>query len=559
MDVVTLVEEARRDGVKFEVNDGDLLISAAETQKHLVKTLSQHKAEIIELLGGKSENTEPPPPTPRIETYQPFPTDALPEPVRGFVEDGAKSIVCDTTFLALPMLSALASAIGNTRRIRLKHGWDAPAAIWTAIVGESGTAKSPAYDEVMRPVYKRQDNFMKINTQAVKQYEIDMAYFEKHMSAWKRDKKTDEPPPEKPAPPQASRLVVADTTVEALSPILLANPRGLLVARDELAGWIASFDRYTSGKGGDSAIWLSMFDGKNITVDRRTGHPPTIYVPEALVSVTGGIQPYILHRLLGRKHRESGLAARFLMACPPRKPKQWTEAHIAPALTEKIEAVFEGLYNLKGQVDDEGAEHPVVLSLTPHAKEAWKKYYNSHAQEQINLSGELSAAWSKLEVYAARLALVIHCVQVAAGEPTLTDANSVDEVSMEAGIRLAEWFKHEARRVYSRLSEPEEDQSRRELVEWITCKGGSVTTRDVQQGHRQYQTALEAEAVLNELVKAGHGDWHEIQSGPKGGRPTCDFRLSTSSTPTQPSKTGGSEGFVDVDSVDTPDNTSEVL
>jgi hypothetical protein len=299
------------------------------------------------------------------------------------------------------------------------------------------------------------------------------------------------------------------------------------MARDELAGWIASFDRYTGGKGGgDAANWLSMFNGESITVDRKTGQPPTIHVPEALVSVTGGIQPSILHRALGREHRESGLAARFLVACPPRKSKKWTEADIAPEVERKVEELFDRLYNLKGQVDDEGAAHPVVLSLTPHAKEVWKKYYNSHAREQINLSGELSAAWSKLEEYAARLVLVIHCVQVATGEPTLTDVNSVDEVSMAAGVRLAEWFKHEARRMYSRLSETEEVQSQRELVEWINRKGGSVTTREVQQGHRQFQSAPEAEAVLSELVKDGHGLWETTPPGRRG-QPTRRFVLST--------------------------------
>jgi hypothetical protein len=129
----------------------------------------------------------------------------------------------------------------------------------------------------------------------------------------------------------------------------------------------------------------------------------------------------------------------------------------------------------------------------------------------------------------------------------------VDEISMTAGVRLAEWFKHEVRRVYSQLSETEGDQSRRELVEWINRKGGSVTAREVQQGHRQYQTALEAEAVLNELVKAGHGQWEPTPPGRRG-QPTRRFVLSTVSTvygntpaPDENSNT------VDVDSVDTPE------
>ena len=59
--------------------------------------------------------------------------------------------------------------------------------------------------------------------------------------------------------------------------------------------------------GADAAHWLSMYNGESIVVDRKTGNPPTIYVPEALVSVTGGIQPAILHRALGIEHRPLSL------------------------------------------------------------------------------------------------------------------------------------------------------------------------------------------------------------------------------------------------------------
>ena len=131
----------------------------------------------------------------------------------------------------------------------------------------------------------------------------------------------------------------------------------------------------------------------------------------------------------------------------------------------------------------------LVLGLTRDAKAAWKDYYNNHAEEQTDLSGELSAAWSKLEEYAARLALVIHYARWAADDADLESPDAVDAASMKAGIQLAQWFKAEARRVYAQLSESEDDREQRQLIEWIERKGGSVTTREVQQGHRQYQTA----------------------------------------------------------------------
>jgi hypothetical protein len=207
--------------------------------------------------------------------YRPFPVDALPEPIRGFVDAGARAIGCHLSYLALPLLTAIAAAIGNTRRLELKLCWSAPPILWGAIVGESGTAKSPAFKLVMRPVRERQRKALERHAEAMKQYEADLALWEKDMAAWKREKDKTNDTPEKPDLPQAERFIVSDTTVEALAPILLANPRGLLLARDELAGWIGSFDRYSSkGKAGaDSANGLSMFNAESIIVDRKTGHP----------------------------------------------------------------------------------------------------------------------------------------------------------------------------------------------------------------------------------------------------------------------------------------------
>ena len=193
--------------------------------------------------------------------------------MRGFVVDGAKAIGCEPSYLALPLLVALAAAIGNTRRLELKRGWSAPAILWGAIVGESGTSKTPAFKLVMQPVRERQEKALDRHVEAMEEYEVELARWEKDMATWKRDQSAEDDPPEKPRPPASNRFVVSDTTVEALAPILLENPRGVLLARDELAGWIGSFDRY-SGKGktgADSANWLSMFNAESVIVDRKTG------------------------------------------------------------------------------------------------------------------------------------------------------------------------------------------------------------------------------------------------------------------------------------------------
>jgi hypothetical protein len=106
-------------------------------------------AKVREWLGVRSDRpavaTATPPTVREIESYKSFPVVAFPEPIRAYVSQGALALGCDPAYLALPALAVAASAIGNTRTIRLKRGWEEPAIVWSAIVGDSGTLKSPAY------------------------------------------------------------------------------------------------------------------------------------------------------------------------------------------------------------------------------------------------------------------------------------------------------------------------------------------------------------------------------------------------------------------------------
>ncbi|MBX3404148.1 MAG: DUF3987 domain-containing protein [Phycisphaeraceae bacterium] len=516
-------------------------------------------------------NTEPEavtPDAPAVPAFAPFPVDVLPEPIRSFVADAAKAIGCDPSYVALPLLSGLASAIGNTHRIALKRGWTEPAIVWTAIVGESGTMKTPAFKLAMKAIRKAQADAFKEHDAARAEWEAQHLRYEAELTGWKRDAAKKRggddgytvAPPEKPTPPIARRYIVSDTTTEALAPILLGNPRGVLLARDELAGWLGSFDRYAkAGKAGaDSAHWLSMHNGESMTIDRKTGIPPTIHVPSASVSITGGIQPGILGRALGQEHHESGMAARVLYAMPPRKAKRWTESDVDADTEAAVAAVFDRLFSLTMEVDPEGPLlepdcRPRLVRLADDGKAAWVRFYNEHATEQAELSGDLSAAWSKLEGYAARLALVVHLTRWAAGDATLRDPARVDEASIAAGVVLARWFGDEARRVYAILSESDDDRETRRLVEWIERKGGTVTARDLTHGVRAYRGDPDAaERALSALVEAGIGCWEADAHGPKGGRPAQRFRLVSTVTVTEtPANAGKDVGYGDGDTGDT--------
>lgn len=481
--------------------------------------------------------------------WQPYPTDALPRVLRVFVEKTAKAFGCDECYLALPLLAAAGAAIGLTRKLEAKPGWLVPPILWATIVGESGSLKTPALKAALRWTERRQARLLAEYADEKTRFEADLARYERDFSAWKRGKHAGEPP-EKPAPPTAQRVLVSDTTVEALAVVLHGNPRGVLLARDELAGWLGSFDRYASTKGSDPAFWLSGYGGTSHTVDRRTAG--TFYIPAAAVAVTGGIQPAVLRRALAEgDYFANGLAARLLLTMPPRRRKKWTEAGAPEAAAEAVGRVFDELFALQSDTTLDGEPVPHVMKLSPEAKRRYVAFYDAHAEELADATGDWAAALSKLEELPLRLGLVIHLVRWADGEPANPD--EVDVESMTQAVRLTEWHKHETRRVYATLHGDEASDEQRRLVEWIERRGGSVTVRDVTHGLRRFRGKQgEAEEALNGLVAAGFGVWETPSANQKGGRPTRRFRIVEGCHCHQnPRETRKRAGFGDGDSGDT--------
>ena len=319
----------------------------------------------------------------------------LPKVVADFIHEGAAALGCDESYIALPLLTVLASAVGNSRCIRLKRTWCEPAMIWAVVVGESGTLKSPAHDLAMKPIHRVQNTALKQYGDEVENYNRDKALFDADLAEWKKSgRKKGEPPPDPPAEPVAVRYLVSDCTVEALAVLLEQRPRGLLVARDELSGWVNSFDAYKSCRGADVAHWLSMHRAGPLIVDRKGGKR-TIHVPRASVCIAGGVQPKALvAALVGRyqaggvdeamdkpdkEHFDNGLAARLLFAMPPRRPKRWTEDELPWQTETALETLVGRLLALDMPEDENGQPQPRDIPLSPQGKQAWIEFYNAHA------------------------------------------------------------------------------------------------------------------------------------------------------------------------------------
>ncbi len=461
---------------------------------------------------------------PELHQFVPFPTNALPSAVAEFVQQTARSICCDESFVALPILAGLASAIGNSHALRIKNGWNPPPIVWCAVVSPSGTAKTAPLRQALRPIYSRQKRLLKDFDKAFEKFQKDYEVYIRDLADFKKSKDPSKEPPKPPEEPACGRVVVDDTTIEALGKRLRDNPRGILLAKDELSTWFSSFARYKAGSSSDEAKWLEFFGAQTSIIDRASSTRP-IVIDRASVCISGTIQPAILKTQLTNERKSSGLAARLLFAMPPMRVKQWTEFEVSQRVEDDVNAIFDALFSLEMRADNEGNLLPSHVRLEPSAKQRFVRYYNEHNREQQHLDGDLYAAYSKLEEYAARFALIVHCTEYAAN-PTGRTLGLLTLDSMQRGIELCEWFKNEAKRVYAVLSESDIVTENRQLINWCSLQSEPVTPYQLYRHQRNLGDSESAEKLLQQFVENGFGEWVEIPPTNQGGKPTRGFQFT---------------------------------
>ena len=455
-------------------------------------------------------------PPPRPAAFVPFPIDLLPSAAAAIVRAGAESIDCDPSFLALPALAALGGTIGNRRHALVKPGWTEPPNVWAMLVSPSGTAKTPAAKIVLTPVHDRHARLIAAIEAAAKAHAAELQRHDAKMAKWRQTPDAD--PPERPDPPPAERAVVEDTTIEALAGILKDNPAGVLLHRDELAGWFGSFDRYAKQGQSDQSRWESVFSGQPITVDRRTSG--TIHVPRPAVSVFGGVQPARLPKLLTAGVRGGGLLARLLIAAPPPRPKRFNVAGPDAVAVEGWRRLLNYLATLEMTPDAEGRPTPVLIPMTSEAQAAFAKWADAHNAATLAAGDDEAAARSKLEAYAVRFSLIL-----AVCEPSAR----VEAGHVRRGCALADWFAAEAARLYDTVGYAAADADAAELAGWIERQGGRATLRMMTgSGLRQYRgKSAELTAVLGRLEAAGRGRWrYDVRRPGQTGQDTRWFTLT---------------------------------
>ena len=459
----------------------------------------------------RNQGRIPAPPLPRrtLLEYRPFPVDSLPPLLRDSVMGTADAVGCDPVFAALPALVLAGASIGAAIAVRPKRGFVEVPILWGVVIGDSGTAKTPAATPYIEMAHGIEEELKD--------------KFDREMQAYGKAVSADESGAKELPKPVRSYFAVDDITIERLVENLQSSPRGIVLFQDELANWFGSFVRY-KGKGStpDSSKWLSLFEAKSVNYQRRTGTPREVFAKRAAVSVSGGIQPGILRNVLADEaYIASGLAARLIFAMPPKRCPRWTENEG----DEAADLAFRDAVRFLRGIPFNPQSGSAKVGLETEARNRFIAFMNENADRAEALDGgPMAAVLPKIVRIALRLALIHHCLIHAAIQSDPAKFSITDD-SMFAGVTMALWFSGEAERVYAMIDECPDDKKERSLAELVERKGGRLSPRELQRTNNpKYPTSEVCEAALDVLVTSGWGVWQE-EKAERGGHTKRVFVL----------------------------------
>ncbi len=400
-----------------------------------------------------------------------FPVEVFPKILQRFITSVAEALPCPPDFPGAMMLPVLSTFIGRKRCIEIKPGWREYLVLWIMCIARSGDRKSPALEKVVETLRRLQRQLLAEYFAAKKAY-----------ASLPPDKQREE------ARPRLKQILTTDSTIEALKNVLAGNPNGIIFVADELTAWVRSHGQYKGGKGDDRQHWLSIWSGAQVVCNRVSLAEPII-INDPFVSVIGGVQPDALTDLIDDA-REDGFSARILCSYPDPLPnRSWNEDTVKE--TSQYASVCESLWNL------EPAPKPITFS--PEAKAIWIDWVDRHRQESP--SDNLRPTWSKAEGHCLRLALVLFLARQVCKE---TKATQIDPASITGAIKLIEYFKSHARKVYGRMADQKDDTRIGRALRWIKRYGGTVTARKAHM-HALVKDTAEATELFEYLAELGYG------------------------------------------------------
>jgi Protein of unknown function (DUF3987) len=460
---IALMDAARAKGMPYR--DITTLANALNTEQETNLDLDQSALKLQELLRSR------PTPFNAHDFLEPWFAEILTKT--------AQAMPTAPEFLFTTLLSAAASRIGTAAQVVIKPSakYTQPMVIWSAIVAQSGSMKTPAQRVILDPLTA-------LEKESHRQYEMELEEYDRLKAAGETAKK-----------PIRKRYLTKDSTIETLQRTHAENPRGILYYRDELAGAIKGRNQYRRGQGADEEAELDQWTGSAVIVDRAE---KAICIPHSAVSRTGAIQWEVLAELMGDHRDTNGAWSRWLFCAADAPPRYLNLSEDEP--DTKITETLTWLYR---QLEQLPKQDYLLSTEAKYLFEAWQ-HQLVDAQRAEQASG-LQLVYPKIEAYTARFALWLHIVNAVLQEKT--PSQLIDDRTMEQAIELSAYYLWQHRLIHTHNS-PEAGLASIALkIQKFAERVGEVSASRLKSGIRSLRkkTTHEIRQLMQTLAISGFG------------------------------------------------------
>jgi hypothetical protein len=481
-----------------------------------------------------------------------FDTTMLPDPLRSRIEDTSERMQTPPDFLAAGAVVVASSLVGRKFGIYPKRWdeWVVVPNLWSILVARPALLKSPALAEVIKPLERLAAEAREKFEAEMASYEVEVALAEAEQGALKdalkkaakqaeksgdraeleevvqRHRASQEVAPEMPV---LRKYKTEDPTVEKLGEVLIENPQGILVHRDEASGWLGNLKK--QGREGDRSFYIEGWNGYGSYEVDRIGRG-SLYIPAVCLAVLGGIQPgplssYVLEATRGGSG-DDGLLQRFQLLVWPDPPSQWRNVDRRPDAESKKRAyeVFRKLDCLSAEefgataADEDSIP---AVRFTPQAQAHFDAFREE--LEARLLSGELSppleAHFAKYRSLMPSLALLFAAVDYVDGK---AEPGAVGAESALRAWAWCEYLESHARRLYAAAEDPDLERARALLkrIRSGEVKDGATERSIYRHAWSRLTTPQEVAGALKVLEAYG---WVRVEITKTSGRPTARVRL----------------------------------
>lgn len=371
-----------------------------------------------------------------------LPLDGFPQEFQTLVLDLVRENRFNLEFTVTSLLSALATAIGNSLRLKIRGNWEVNASLFILIVGRAGLGKTPPMSFAYTPIADLDYKMIKENEQELDRY-FDHANKEQNVPRKK---------------PSVCKTILDDVTIEAMMSRHSNNYHGIVLKIDEIR---SLFKRVV--RSGDDTVekLLTAYSGQMMSVDRKT-NDTTIVIPHPCINMIGGVQTQLLNETMTQEMIANGFFDRCIFCFPKKQTLDEVEVSRRDKSLQdscKVERRWSAIINKVLSLSDfntwKSPDFPVrELEFSEDGEQLFCDFENKYVRI-INAIVDDSLAltrYSKLSNNCARFALIIQVLRWVCGE---SHVDYVDEVSVKLAIRLIDYYEDCYSRVRDKIVKEE--------------------------------------------------------------------------------------------------------